>query len=301
MMKTLTQKFESDPDITFHMGCDLSSFMTLKLIEKGNVAIVRSIESLKRLVAYCRENSIAYRALGRGANQVLAGEQLLYIQPSFIFDESKYELVQERYYFPASVSLAFLTKMATNFGLKGWEVLTGIPATVGGAIYMNAGTSLGEIGSLVESVEIMNHDGNVRRHLVKDGDFSYRKNHFVRDGEFIVGATLKHFGVDVKISEKIKEYLNYRKTTQPLRSANCGCVFKNFPDLSAGRLVDRIGLKGLMFDGMQVSTLHANFIENSGKGNAASFEKLVSSITTEVERYTGRKIECEVQYLYNMK
>src|SRR5690606_37940156 len=115
------------------------------------------------------------------------------------FDLNYLSESHDEYVLPASLGLNHLTAHAVKFGLSGWEVFTGIPASLGGAIYMNAGTNLGEIGALVKSVDIVNSDGVLRTLLVSDQSFSYRKNHFVKSGDVIVGATLIHRGKDSSI------------------------------------------------------------------------------------------------------
>ncbi|MCB9094651.1 MAG: FAD-binding protein [Halobacteriovoraceae bacterium] len=287
----------------FHPEIDLSSYTTMRLKSTGNLLVVHDLKALKNVVVYLNENSIHYEILGWGANQLIGknANEMIYLKLDLPWDEKIFEEIHESYQLPASVPLNKLTAHAVKFGLMGWEVFTGIPATLGGAIYMNAGTKFGEIGDIVQSVEVMGVDGEIRT-INKDLDmFYYRGNNFVSRGEIIVGANLEHKGIDKKIPSLIEKYMKYRKETQPLKSKNCGCVFKNFKDVGAGELIELLGLKGYEYHGLVVSEIHANFIENRGKATLEDFDQLVQNIKFLVEIYSGRKIECEVKYDYNGK
>ncbi len=105
---------------------------------------------------------------------------------------------------------------------------------------MNAGTALGEIGDFVASVKIMTPEGEIREHQVNKGSFVYRGNSFLKKGEIIVSAVLRNLGEDPSISQKIKEYMRYRKNSQPLRAFTCGCVWKNKDEHhKAGVMIDK--------------------------------------------------------------
>jgi UDP-N-acetylmuramate dehydrogenase len=277
---------------------NLEKYTTIKLANTGSVVICKSIESLKELIHKLPSLNLKYHLVGWGANQVLLNtKNTLFIKLDFEFDKSLFHSPKDSYYLPASVPLTMLSSHATKFGLKGWEVFTGIPASFGGAIFMNAGTALGEISELIESVDILHINGEISTYIVdKEKSFSYRNNNFVKPGEVILGGVITHRGVDPKISDQIKEYLTYRKTTQPLTTKNCGSVFKNYSnEFRAGTTIDRIGLKEFGFDNLKVSRKHANFVENSGNAKAKDFKTLVECLKIDMERYTGHKFELEVK------
>jgi len=216
----------------------------------------------------------------------------------FSWDETILAGASEEYELPASVGLNLLTGHALKFGNMGWEAMTGVPASLGGAIYMNAGTTQGEMAPLVKRVRLMDGAGKIREIKTSKDDFSYRKNHFVRAGEIIVGATLGQQGFDPGLPEKIKAYQELRKQTQPLATKNCGCVFKNFsPTRQAGRLIDLTGLKELSVGALRVSPRHANFMENGGGASAEDFEQLVALINQQMLLHWGVEFELEVKAL----
>jgi UDP-N-acetylmuramate dehydrogenase len=284
-------------DVEFFPAHDLTSFTTFRLRSLGDLYEVKSVAGLQALLPRLPE----YIVVGWGANQILPSVcEKPVIHLNFPFDPAYLDQKRDEYELPASLGINHLTGHAVRFGLKGWEVFTGIPASLGGAIYMNAGTNLGEIGALVTSVTLVTPKGEIRIEKMDSNSFSYRHNNFVKPGEIIVGATVKHFGFDEAIPQRIKEYLEYRKKTQPLASKNCGCVFKNpAKELQAGRLIDLMGLKGLTAGYLKVSEKHANFIENQGLANWDQFESLISSIRSNMDHFYGIEFELEVKIPYH--
>ena len=285
--------FESDADIT--------KMTTFRLESKADLAIVRTPQALSQLLKLLAEHNASYIILGLGANQILPLQvDSLIIHLKFTFDQQELAEYQSSYIIPASVNLTHLTAAAVKHGLDGWEVFTGIPATLGGAIYMNAGTALGEIGSLVHEVYLIDKKGNTRTHVVDEKSFSYRRNYFVQAGDVIIGAKLSHRGRNEEIPGKIKNYLAYRKNSQPLATRNCGCVFKNPGQLyQAGRLIDQLGLKGLRNGGLQVSLKHANFIENQTSSHWDQFKDLTDAIKWQMNMFYGIEFELEVKIPYH--
>lgn len=285
------------PDVSISLQIDLTSFTTFRLKSIGDVAIVTSVDGLKSLIHHLQQENRRYRLIGWGANQILPQKlEPMLIKLNFPFDPSIFNQAHDEYKLSASVGLNILTAHAIQFGLKGWEVMTGIPASVGGALYMNAGTALGEIASIVKSVNIVTKSGDEKSVIISKDSFSYRKNHFINDGDIIIGATFFHHGIDTSIPQKIKDYLEYRKSTQPLATKNCGCVFKNYSqEILAGRAIDQLGLKGLSVGPLSVSRKHSNFIENSGGATDQDFYELVRLIQEKVKQAHGIEFELEVK------
>lgn len=297
--------FESDiikiEDCEYLPDHDLTSFTTMRLSSRGDLLIIKTAAALQQVLPLLNRYKKSYLVVGWGANQILPPvSDRIIIHLEMPFDLAYLSEARDEYVLPASIGLNHLTSHAVKFGLKGWEVFTGIPASLGGAIFMNAGTNLGEIGKLIKKVILITPEGKLREEIISDKSFSYRHNHFVKEGEVIVGAVVVHNGVDPQISTKIKEYLEYRKRTQPLATKNCGCVFKNpHKELQAGRLIDLIGLKGLTVGGLRVSPKHANFIENTGSSNWDQFQDLVNIIKSNMDHFYGIEFELEVKIPYH--
>lgn len=298
---SLLAEIQKIPELEYFKDKDLTSFTTFRLRSVGDLVEVKSVAALQALLPLLKKHGQRYLVVGWGANQILPAVcDKLIIHLSFPFDLSYLEQPRDEYVLPASLGINHLTSHAVKFGLKGWEVFTGIPASVGGALYMNAGTNLGEIGTLVKSVRLVTPTGELREEVIGAQSFSYRHNHFVRDGEVIVEATLLNKGQDEAISLRIKEYLEYRKRTQPLATKNCGCVFKNpHRELQAGRLIDVLGLKGLQKGSLKVSEKHANFMENTGEASWGQFKSLVDTISSGMDQFYGIEFELEVKIPYH--
>ncbi len=300
-------KINEIKDLSFEMGKDLSKSSTFKLVASGDFISIRTKEATALLLQLLYSYNLDYRVLGLGANQILpTTSPVPYLKLNFSFDKNIFNNVCDLYKVPASLSISNLTAHAVKFGIKGWEVFTGIPATVGGAIFMNAGTALGEFGSIVHSVDIVRKNGRMENYLVNEKSFSYRKNNFLNSGDIIIGAELKHFGIDLSIGSKIEQYLQYRSETQPLLAKTCGCMFKNakinLPQshgvitCPAGLYIDIMGLKGLQYNGVRVSRKHANFFENVGEARYEDVFKLMEIIYSELYDNFGIKFEPEVEF-----
>lgn len=291
------------PGVIFEENKDLKKYSTMRLNAAGDLITVQTIEALKKTLKLLSQNKIEYRVLGWGANVLLpVHSEVPYIQLDFAYNKTILDSPKDEYLLPASVSLATLTSHANKFGLKGWEVFTGIPASLGGAIFMNAGTNLGEIGSLVTEVKLITAEGEEKIVKIDSHSFSYRHNHFVQKGDVIVEARLKHFGQDPAISKKIKEYLDMRTRTQPLKEWTCGCIFKNYQDNTrnltcrSGQFIDMAGLKGLTYKNLQVSPKHANFMENKGDSNYEDVMTLIGILQKELLLQYGVKFSPEVEF-----
>ena len=291
------------PDVQIELGKNLKKYSTMRLDATGDLITIKSVDGLKTALKALTQNNIKYRALGWGANLLLPMKaDLPYIQLDFEFDRSIFDSPKNEYILPASVSLATLTSHANKFGLKGWEVFTGIPASLGGATFMNAGTNLGEISSIIKEVKLITKDGEDKSVIVGKNSFSYRHNHFVDPGDIIYEARLIHFGIDEAISKKIREYLDMRNRTQPLKEWTCGCIFKNHHDhlrdvtCRAGLFIDIIGLKGLTINNLKISPKHANFMENSGESSYEDVIKMINVLQKELRLQYGVSFETEVEF-----
>lgn len=278
---------------------DLTKFSTMRLKCIGDLITISSLEGLKHCLKVLNSSSINYRILGMGANQLLPSKsEIPFIKILLPLDKDYLSEVHETYTLPASITLSKLSSHAVKNGLKGWESFTGIPATLGGAIYMNAGTNLGEIGPLINKVFVVDKSGEERVYEMNENSFSYRKQNFLNEGDFIYQVEMKHLGIDPKISKQIKEYLELRNRTQPLKEWTCGCVFKNNKNKRtclAGKFIDIMGLKGLTLNGMRISPKHANFMENTESCSHEDVVALINVIKDELLLQYGVDFETEVK------
>jgi UDP-N-acetylmuramate dehydrogenase len=283
-----------------YFDVDISKLSTMRLKSIGHYIIINQEDEIPHIIQALCENKINYKMIGWGANQILKNDARDTLYVKLKPPENPNEFIKEElesYLLPASLGLNTLVSKAIQLGFKGWEVLTGIPASLGGACYMNAGTKYGDIASIINRVYIVDEHGKQKIISTDNKSFSYRKNNFLKEREVITKIEIFHHGIDKKnIPQKINEYMEYRKMTQPLKSNNCGCIFKNMDNQSAGKIIQDLGLKGLQVGGMRVSQLHANFLENAGNATYEDFWNLVARIQDKVEEKFGKKFELEINY-----
>ncbi|MGN0788881.1 MAG: UDP-N-acetylmuramate dehydrogenase [Christensenellales bacterium] len=207
---------------------------------------------------------------------------------------SKFVVDGNLVYASCGASLGAIAAECKRIGLSGLERLHGIPATIGGAIAMNAGAFGGSIGQLTYSVDVW-QEGQVKTILGKDIDWQYRSVDL--GGGVVLGAQLqltRSTSVDVSVSQKY--YDNKRERTQP-KGITLGSVFKNPSEGSAGKLIESAGMKGYSVGGAVVSEKHANFIVNSGGATSSDFIALAKKVKEQVDKCTGIDLEYEVRIL----
>ena len=192
----------------------------------------------------------------------------------------------------AGARMPTLMGFAARHALSGLEWAAGIPGTVGGAVVMNAGTKLGEIGHCLEAIQMVNPEGRVLTHAAAGLSLSYR--HAGLPEGVVVGVWVRLAPASRdQIESSAKSYLQYRKHSQPLSQPNAGSVFKNPPRTTAGRLIEEAGLKGCRVGDAQVSTRHANFLVNLGRARASDMLRLIAKIQQDVFHRTDIMLELE--------
>ncbi|MDX2114915.1 MAG: UDP-N-acetylmuramate dehydrogenase [Planctomycetota bacterium] len=250
------------------------------------------------------------RVLGDGANLLVDDDGIdgvvidMRSVNAVTFDERP-ELDRVHVRAAAGANLPKLITECVRRGFAGLETLAGIPATLGGAVVMNAGGAFGQIGDLVESVDALSRSGEhltIPRHELH---FSYR--HSGLNHLFITGATLalRRVSDDERpaLREKLKQVMEYKKNSQPLAENSAGCWWKNPRDpadpskrISAGRIIDQCGLKGLTVGGATVSPVHANFVVTAAGCRARDVVELMERVRAAVASRTGIQLQPEVVY-----
>ncbi|HXG17160.1 MAG TPA: UDP-N-acetylmuramate dehydrogenase [Calidithermus sp.] len=197
----------------------------------------------------------------------------------------------------AGASLSALIREAAALQLGGLECLVGIPATVGGALAMNAGTPDGSIGDFVSAAYFLYPDGSLGEFKPNAGAFGYRAFHFP-PGAVLIGCRLRLQRRPLaEIQREIKQRLKQKKATQPLALASAGYVWKNPPGEPAARLIERVGLKGKRVNGAEISAKHANFIVNRGGATAADILALMELTRERVHAQFGITLEPEIRII----
>jgi UDP-N-acetylmuramate dehydrogenase len=261
------------------------------------VATPRSEEEAASFVNELDRKGIAWRPLGSGSNVLADDGEHHYVIVSLKELKADPIFNDERVSVSAGYSLPRLCIDAARHGLSGIEGLNGIPGTVGGALWMNAGAFGQEIGTVVEAVRVA-RDGRVVAIPGSEVKWNYRHTSF-REGELLLGATLRLQHDDAeKIRARMDGAKNQRMSSQPHGARSAGCFFKNPPDKSigTGRIIDELGLKGTRKGGAVVSSKHANFIVTEGNdAKAADALALAEEICERVKREHGIDLEYEVE------
>ncbi len=250
---------------------------------------------LSEAVRYLRDNSVPFIVLGCGTNVLVRDGGIRGAVISTAMMKKIERIDDTKIYADAGAQLATLLRASEKFSLEGLEFLAGIPGSVGGATVMNAGAWGSDMSEVTGEVTILGSDNNVTKRKRENLSFEYRKLH-IDEGEIILGAVFSlSQGNREEIKRKIRENLEKRKGTQPLRFPSAGSVFKNPKEGPAGRIIDELGLKGKKIGGAAVSDVHANFIVNVKGASAKDVLDLVEVVSKEVKRTRGIDLEMEIK------
>ena len=266
----------------------------------GNAAAYFEVSTTDELayVAQLKKRwKVPVAIIGRGSNLLVsdAGYRGIVVQLIGEFNRLKFD--QNRVDVGAGVSLPRLSKTAASRGLSGVEFALGIPGSVGGGLIMNAGAWGSNFGDLVERVQVMTDEGELIDLGHDDAQFSYRHSG-LKPYFCVTGAMLTLTPGDVEeVDNLMQDLYNQKITSQPFAEENAGCMFKNPPGYSAGKLIDECGLKGYRVGGAEVSKIHGNFILNLDNATAQDVLSLVHHIQDHVKRERGVALEVEVQLL----
>jgi UDP-N-acetylmuramate dehydrogenase len=257
------------------------------------LVIPADLEDLSQLVSQARAEKVSIFVLG-GTNLLVQDGGIRGV----VVNLSRMNRIKEEpgavVYAEGGVGMPTLLRFAIGRSLAGLEWAAGIPGTVAGCVVMNAGTRLGEMKDAVKAVRVVGRRGEIIDVPASSIRFSYRRALLPRGIVAGVWLQLKPASRD-KIASIVKDYLRYRKDTQPLALPSAGCVFKNSDRAPAGKLIEEAGLKGLRMGDAQVSEKHANFIVNVGEARAADVLALIKKVGHTVEQRTGVTLELELK------
>ena len=255
---------------------------------------VNSAETLKKLLAYCRRVGSAYTILGNGSNVLAADSGFPGIVLHLGRDFSKITREDDRLHCEAGVTLARIGKFALEESLTGMECLAGIPGTVGGALYMNAGAYGKEMSDIIVSAECMDENGTLSTVSKEEMRLGYRTSVFQERHCIITGMTLQlSHGKYGEIKEEMDDLLGKRRAKQPLELPSAGSTFRRPVGNYASFLIDQCGLKGASVGDAQVSKKHAGFVVNTGKATCHDVLELCDYVKQTVREKTGYQLELE--------
>ena len=276
-MKKIIEEIKRLNIETIKEGESLSKYTTFKIGGPARVLIeAKSDEEVLKLVRRFDEMKEDYLIIGNGSNLLITDAGIE--RPVIVLDKnfSNITMIDEvTLYAEAGASLKSLANKALDLGLGGLEAISGIPGTVGGAVYMNAGAYGSEIKDVVTKIRYIKDD-SIAELDASEANFAHRRSIFQDKGYIILGAYFKLVKKDKKdIEEEQRDYTQRRKDKQPLEYPSAGSVFKRPEGYYASKLIEDAGLKGIAVGGAMVSKKHSGFIINTG---SASFDDVVTLI-----------------------
>lgn len=262
------------------------------------LATPENFSEIKDLIKTCKENGVQYTIIGNGSNILVGDEGIVGVVIKISSGLTSVKIDGNLIYAEAGVLLSTLANKVKLESLTGLEFASGIPGTLGGAIYMNAGAYGGEMKDVVKKVGYLDSDGEIREISGADAGFGYRKSIFVDSDKIILYAELELEKGDIKkITETMQDLNQRRKDKQPLNFPSAGSTFKRPEGYFAAKLIEDSGLKGYSVGGAKVSEKHAGFVVNFDNATASDVKKLMEDVKNIVLEKFGVELEPEVKFL----
>ncbi len=299
MQTQLTLELHQRTDLTVIENAPMAPYTTFQIGGPADLLILpETAEAYAFALKALKKSDMPVTVIGAGSNLLVSDKgvrgAVLRAAKSFsAIKQEGNELVAE-----AGVSLARLAAFALSAGLSGLEFAGGIPGSLGGAIYMNAGAYGGEMKQVVVSTDYLTADGTAETATGEEHNFSYRKSVFTNKGCVILRSRLKLTPKEPsEISATMQDFNGRRRDKQPLNYPSAGSFFKRPEGHFAGALIEAAGLKGLSVGGAQVSEKHAGFVINTGGATAQDVCDLMELVKQRVYDNAGVMLEPEVQFL----
>ena len=260
--------------------------------------IPETAEEVREVVSACRAAEVPYFVLGNGSDLLVSDEGYRGVIVCLADGFTNVSVEGTEITCQAGVSLREASEMACELGLSGLEFACGIPGTIGGACFMNAGAYDGCIADVLKSVRVVMPDGSVETIGVEDLALGYRASRVRDEGMVVLSATFALRAADpAEIRAKMDDLTERRESKQPLDKPSAGSTFKRPEGFFAGKLIMDAGLQGYQVGGAAVSKKHAGFVVNLGGATAADVHAVIEHVQDEVERQFGVRLEPEVRFL----
>ncbi len=266
----------------------------------GNADMLAEPKDIKELISLLEEatsENVPVTIIGNGSNLLVGEKGIRGLVIKLCKEFSDISVDGERIIAQGGALLSKIASVAYENSLSGFEFASGIPGTIGGAVYMNAGAYGGEINDIFEECECLT-DNKIKHFSKEEAKLSYRKSIFCENGGIITRVTLKlQKGERSEILARMQDFKNRRVTKQPLEFPSAGSTFKRPSGYFAGALIEEAGLKGLSVGGAEVSEKHAGFIINKGNATANDILELIELVQKKVYEASGVMLEPEVKIL----
>lgn len=262
---------------------------------------ITSIKELQKILEFAKKEKIKITILGNGSNVLVSDSGIkgivirtnlkeIKIEPK---EQNKIEITVDD-----ATPIGFLAQKLLKEEITGFEEISGIPGTIGGAILMNAGAHGKEMKDIVTEITAIDYNGKIHKFTNEQAKFTYRNSIF-SSGKYIIlqAKIILEKGNAKEIKAKMDEYAQFRKEKQPIEYPSAGSTFKRGTDFITAKLIDDAGLKGYIIGGAKVSEKHAGFIINTGNATAQDVLDLAKYVTDKVYEKFGKKIEFEIKFL----
>lgn len=286
-------------ETAFHINEDMKKHTSFQtggnadlLIEPGDIA------ELQILIQYLARENIPYLIIGQGSNTVVSDRGIREVVIKIGRNLSNCTVEKEIVTAEAGALLADVALDAQENSLSGMEFACGIPGTIGGAVFMNAGAFGGEIKDILEEILVLTQDGEFLIRKTEELELGYRTSIMQKNGDLILKAKLHlEKGNQEEIKNMMDDLNSRREQNQPLEYPSAGSVFKRPAGYFTGKLIQDAGLKGFQIGGAQVSLKHAGFIINAGNATTTDIINLIQHIQRKVKSQFGVELETEVRFI----
>ncbi len=278
----------------------LSFHTTMKIGGPADLLIEpSSVQNLAKVMEFIRKHHLKWRAIGRGSNLLVSdkGMEGAVIKLGSGLDDL--EINGEEIKVGSGYSLISLSTMISKKGLSGLEFASGIPGSVGGAVYMNAGAHGSDISRILIKAHVLFEDGTMSWLTNEEMEFSYRTSILQKKRPGIVVEAVFQLkeGNQKEIVAEMQKNKDYRKVTQPWNYPCAGSIFRNPLPYYAGKLIEEAGLKGFQIGGAKISEMHGNFIVNAGNATAKDVLEVIQHVKDRIFELYGVKMETEVEII----
>jgi UDP-N-acetylmuramate dehydrogenase len=279
----------------------LANHTTMKIGGPAKIFIEpNGISNLLKTIEIIKGANVPFRVIGRGSNLLVSDKGFDGVIVKLGKGMDHFEINGTEVLVGSGYSIVTLATVVGKKGLSGLEFAAGIPGSIGGAVYMNAGAHGSDMSKILKKAHVLFLNGDTKWLTVEEMQYSYRTSVLQKDQPGVVLECLLQLseGNPDSISEVIQANKNYRKNTQPYNFPCAGSIFRNPLPQYAGKLVEELGLKGFTIGGAKVSDLHGNFIVNANKATAQDVLDLISYIQRQVKEKYGIDLHTEVEMLF---
>lgn len=256
------------------------------------------VEDLSDMIEYCKAQEIQFYIIGNGSNLLVGDKGFRGVIIQIYKNLSHVTIDGGKVHAEAGVLLSKLAKLIYKESLEGFEFASGIPGTLGGAVYMNAGAYGGEIKDVLLEATVISRDGEIRTVSNEELELDYRHSVLMEKEDIVLSAELKlGVGTQIAIKTQMDDLNQRRRDKQPVEKPSAGSTFKRPTGYYAGKLIMDAGLRGHQIGGARVSDKHCGFVINTGKATSADVMALIQHIQKEVKKQFGVDLEPEVRMI----